>query len=484
MQRMQEFLRKVSRYGSLVTTIALAVLTLIALFLFNSELHISTECTAQPAADADPCLVDSGHFRAGEFTMQTSHLDYETETAASGTTELAQDNEKRAFHQVGVTITSNDRFKAAQCATDHDAATETAACNLEKFPANIYTTLNPRKSASLAGGVHIVFFLWLACHLSVLFSLMTGTTSGESFGFAYTRLMLSALWLVFGLLFPMLLYQYDHYFHWRLPLNNVVIAYILQFYTFMLMYSWTMDRHTASPVEGKYVAMHNVKGVKSLMAMPGTIQEWGQEIKDAILSLTESKFIKRQGMEVICFELSLVMPSVLIALYGICTRHALDYEVQSIFVRSFVGFMVFGITSRMMSLASAHKDEKLGRSNVITTITSTVLVNTVMMLYLLYDVCFPAMYRLRDSQFFGAYTYAILLFILFVALIALIMLYITHGAFVDICSKSAKMDPHVTYWILGNGLIFMVRIVVLIMFWNIGGWYGHFDQREVVLNYI
>lgn len=538
----EKFSRFVHPFFALLGIVSLSV----SLGVMKSNVHMDLPCTAAPTSLTDACVVAAGKWASLRFTSETNNLQY-FPIMADSVSDVDQSMAMVHLNQVPVIYDHEEAADTARLAHDpllfqshlahkcsftYPNASDINACEARRIP-TMYLMPNKKDAVTLAGGVHVYFMLWMCIHISTTFCIIWSRTAYiNRDGSHETNTMLDhfktillGLWFLMGFLVPLFVYVYDSHFHFRLPLSNLALAWVLQMYMFAIMFTWYIDGKitqseavsdtaTADLVykDGKSHTHHGPGAtapdhptgpkqesqLKSLMRIPvpgqnmamPTYQQTGKPAYSALgisilhnYDFIDTKISGGENVEMLCQEAAMTFPLALLAFYAMGNRNMIDYEAESLFVRSFLVFSTFAVLDRIRSLSILHEVYGYYVAQAILTCATFVCI---LASYMLYDIVNPIINVIPPhSGFNGVHTLLVMTTVLIGILIAVVFFYFVATTLADFGHKNSafSISCKVAVYYMLMVITFVFRIMVLTALFEPNIWYGHYDKRDLLLNY-
>lgn len=345
----------------------------VALAIHVQQVHVGYQCTLAENSFNSTCYKrSSGTLRALNFTVPTTYLSFSNNDLPYKSTPWD------VLFYTGTTDhphrgSGTDGHLSSNCTYDlagHDPY-EIQACEAQRLR-TMYEYENTDEYLTLAGGVHIVFCLWVTLHIAGSFTLFNLPPSFDG-----TKVHTLPMWYISGFIVTLLIHLEDDYFNMRVPLNNIVLAIILQIFTVIIHFLWAKNYMTDSysPVQTKlgmpvdprsslaipFGAHHNMIG-NTRLSKHARYKSTGPVAPSYHLDVFEQKWDQFSVLELIFMESAFTLPLFFVSVYVIGNRVSMDWEVQSIYIRLFILFALFSLNERLRSLGWKHLDDKLSIS--------------------------------------------------------------------------------------------------------------------------
>lgn len=524
----------------------IAVLSLVVIGTHIENVRVETVCTDTnvPAR----CWAGSA-FRAMNFTALSKTVTYDPLTAGMYVG-VDDTNTWSTLHHFPVLVNGDletAKHLSSRCAIDlpeNYTAEHLTACEVTNVQP-LWEVPNHIGYSTLSGGVHVVFFIWLALHITASFLLIMvplhpqlktyqkgkdepmSAITGQS-----VKQVIFIFWHCLGILLPVIIYANDHYFNMRLPLNNVIHSTALQLFAVFIQYSWTIVTETEQDIlsaNGNGGAMQDmVRGedenhhhhhghhdgntnteqrmaLMNAMAISkgGAVKLGsGREMRynvggkddveyDNDWNVMETKLVLMETFETVMTQCALTLPLLMVAVMCIGHRVQVDYLLQSVYLRTFLLFATFALSERISAIARRDYIKDM----IIT--DATVMIQflflgacTVLFAFLIIDWYEP--FRLTNAEYrktgnlSTSYNIVLATTGFFSFIIFFVWIYKVVQTMPTITDKSKRIME--VRFIVGVSLLVQLLVCILcitlgIYATNPKSWYSAYNEQDVLLNY-
>lgn len=486
--------------------------------LAQSHMYIDIPCKTLPTSAQDACVKKNGVYAAMKLTGSTNNLQLMLHPNTNQVPVLYTNEEKFDAQRISDGDTGlMFSHLATTCNTGYTGLVDRETCKARRIP-ELFLQKDSQLTTFWSGGLNVFICLWVSTHISVTFLTVWGRIDMGTYGkyFEYVRLMFLALWFLIGMILPLVFYLFDRYMHLGVPFSNVILAWIMQVYVYVVMYTWyvdgtisseTSDETVSSAVESLLdktghaeasAAGGRVHSMMRLTVPPANASYTGglysavqTGAKPGVVTsgrvsrtfdIIDKKLMSTGSVEIMCIEAALTFPLAFAAFFGMAMRDTLDIELQSILIRSFLVFMGFGILDRMHNMASKSNHAKYYLTEAL--LSGVVIIGTLAM-YLVYDMLWPTWKKIPSGpEFFGAKN-ALVFAVIFLCVVTLTMfIYFIITAFAWKSREySSEHSAHVFLFAVMSLGINILRIVISAYLWDMKTWYGSWDKLDMPLNY-
>jgi hypothetical protein len=346
--------------------------------------------------DSQCYLTNSGAYRAINFTIPTTTLSFDTKTRPwSG----------KAYSLIylpGIKAVKGGGYGtggrlATDCQTDFVGkdVREWHVCEATRIRA-MSEMLNDFSSNTLAGGCNVAFLVWLSLHLSAGFAMFALPPMYDS-----VKQVLLPIWYLLGYILVTAIYFDDDFFHMNVPLNNILLSYILQTFMVVMHFLWAKVSESrkrykevaadeASTVHGSLVhtSHPHVTGTETVTdsLFQGQFQRGPQtrfsltpfntvtnkpapignhstfmpyhgvvpSVNGYLMDVFEDKWNTFCVMELTYVELAFTLPSLVVVFFVIGNFVTMDWFLQALYMRTFFICSLLAIAERIRGMGWRH----------------------------------------------------------------------------------------------------------------------------------
>jgi hypothetical protein len=502
------------------------IATITTLALHVSQVQISSVCM-QKDPWSDSCLASSGLYRSLNFTSNTFYYSFQATADVYGGQPVP----------VKWDTVSTTGFRSSTCGT------ELAAIGADKSVQNkcestrirnIYEIPADKKSYTLAGGVHIIFFLWVSLHISTAFAIFYLPPSGT-----LGKFIVLPMWYIIGFGMIITVFFDDTYFDMHVPFNNIFLSIVLEIMMIGLHFIWARNssaiesnaeqnaiEHPPPAVNPRSVPEYSAPdmptqasqfrsatkkdSLSSLMNLStfagpmrvGRNTEFGPQytpmttLKTSLYhgDVFEQKWANYSLLEMFYMELALTMPLDFLAIFSVAVRTTSDWSIQSYFVRIFLICSTLAIVEKVRSLAWDERNNTLSRTRIAPLVILVTSIVVIMFGFLCRSFIYPYIEVFYvtanvDLGFYGVKLFSLFYFALFVTLVSFISMYNMVGALYDLfgatdSSASSRFRMYTAWAMLFTFLMLFIKVVIVTYMIQPRTWYPAFNPHDVTLAYV